>query len=308
MRDQCGHIEYSVVLCTHNHADRLKTTLSGFERLRQPDAAWELLIINNASTDETEDILRNTDWRPAEVPVRIILESRLGLSNARNRGIMEADGSYVVFIDDDETPHEDWLVEYERAIRTLRPDALGGRIDVLFEQGDRPAWLQDELLGFLGQLSHGPEAMKLTEQGTPVFGGNFGFRKTVFDKIGRFDDSLGRKGVVNAGGEDTEIYRRLIKAGMDVRWIPDAVIYHRIQAGKLRKSYFHELHFRQGLMEGRRKRGESSRVPPLYLIPQLGRALAAALKQRFRTGSAHSLRKEMNVSYFAGYIMGWVKR
>ena len=244
--DQTGNIEYSVVLCTHNQADRLRTTLSGLNALRQPEAAWELLIINNASTDETEETLGTTDWRPAEVAVRIIMEPKLGLSNARNRGIDEADGSYIVFLDDDETPDENWLVEYERAIRNWQPDALGGRIEVLFEQGKRPAWLQDELLGFLGQLSHGPEAKRLTDQGTPLFGGNFGFRKTVFDTIGLFDASLGRKGGENSGGEDTEMYRRMIKAGMDIRWIPDAVIYHRIQASKLRKSYFHELHFRPG--------------------------------------------------------------
>ena len=306
--DQTENIKYSVVLCTHNNAARLKTTLSSFKGLRQPDAAWELLIVNNASTDETEEILRIADWRPAEVAVRIILEPKLGLSNARNRGITEANGKYIVFIDDDETPHENWLVEYEHAIRTWQPDALGGRIEVLFEQGNRPAWLQDELLGFLGQLSHGPEAKRLTEHGTPIFGGNFGFRKTVFDTIGRFDGSLGRKGVDNTGGEDTDIYRRIIAAGLVVRWMPDAVIYHRIQAGKLRKSYFLDLHFRQGRMEGNRKRGRRSRIPPLYLIPQFGRALRAALGQRFRSGSNFSLRKEMNVAYFAGYIMGWVKR
>jgi len=302
------HIEYSVVLCTHNHADRLKTTLLSLKDLQQPESAWELLIINNASTDETDQVLRNTDWRPVDVPVRIINEPKLGLSNARNRGIAESTGRYLVFLDDDETPHTNWLIEYERGIRTWEPDALGGRIEVLFEQGDRPPWLQDELLGFLGKLSHGPEEKRLTEPGTPIFGGNFGFRKTVFETIGRFDDSLGRKGKNNTGGEDTEIYRRMIETGLIVRWIPDAIIYHRIQASKLKKSYFLDLHFRQGRMEGYRKRGRQSRIPPLYLIPQFGRAVSAALSQRFRFGRDFSLRKEMNVAYFAGYITGWVKK
>lgn len=306
--EEPAHIEYSVILCTHNHAARLKTTLLSLNDLQQPESNWELLIINNASTDETGQILRNSDWKPAEVPVRIINEPKLGLSNARNRGISESTGRYLIFLDDDETPHPNWLIEYERGIRTWDPDALGGRIEVLFEQGDRPAWLQDELLGFIGQLSHGPEEKRLTERGTPIFGGNFGFRKTVFDAIGKFDEGLGRMGEVNSGGEDTEIYRRMIEAGLVVRWLPDAVIYHRIQASKLKKSYFLDLHFRQGRMEGYRKRGRQSRIPPLYLIPQFGRAVSAALSQRFRFGRDFSLRKEMNVAYFAGYITGWVKK
>ena len=307
MTDHSESTQYSVVLCTHNHADRLKTTLSGLNALRQPEAAWELLIINNASTDETQEVLNRNDWRLGDLPVRIVFEPKLGIANARNSGIKESNGEYVIFLDDDETPESNWLVEYELAIHEWHPDALGGCIEVLFEGSNRPQWLQDDLLGFLGQLSHGTESKWLLESNTSIFTGNAGFRKSIFEKIGYFDTNLGREGIRNSGGEDVDMYRRMVDSNMKIRWVPDAVIYHRIQASKLRKSYFHELHFRQGLMEGRRNRGEQSRVPPLYLIPQLGRALAAALRQRFRTGRNHSLRKEMNVSYFAGYITGWIK-
>ncbi len=301
-------IEYSVVLCTHNHADRLRTTLSSLKDLLPPESPWELLIINNASTDETEQVLSNTGWRPEGVTARIIMEPKLGISHARNRGIHESVGKYIVFFDDDETPHTNWLVEYERAIRTWASDALGGRIEALFEEGNRPPWLQDELLGFLGQLSHGLEPKRLTERGTPIFTGNSSYRKAIFEAIGQFDTDLGRKGNDNSGGEDTDLYRRMIDANMNIRWVPDAVIYHRIQSSKLRKAYFLDLHFRQGRMEGHRERGSQSRIPPFYLFPQLMRAVSAALRQRSRFGSNYSLRKEMNVAYFIGYIAGWVKK
>jgi glycosyltransferase involved in cell wall biosynthesis len=299
------NIAYTLALCTHNHADRLTKTLHSLGALRHSQSSFELLVVNNASTDGTSAILEQTDWQPQGVPVRVVVENRLGLSNARNRAIAEARGDYIIFFDDDETLDPDWLKEYEQAIHTWQPDALGGRIEVLFEGGERPRWLQDELLGFIGQLSHGPTPKELSDPATPVFGGNFGFRKAVFEEIGGFDADLGRRGGDNTGGEDTEIYRRMVHAGMKVRWVPDAVIYHRIESLKLRKSYFLDLHYRQGRMEGRRRRGAANRLPPPYLFPQLLRAFSAAAERRYCLGSDQSLRLEMNVAYFVGFIFGW---
>jgi glycosyltransferase involved in cell wall biosynthesis len=300
------NVYISVALCTHNHADRLPSTLEHLGRLVRPALPWEIMIVDNGCTDETPDLLAATGWRPAGVPVRIVREERLGLSNARNRALMEARGEYLVFVDDDETPDPQWLVAYEQAMRAYSPDALGGRINVLFEHGERPAWLQDDLLGFLGRLDHG-EACWLTDPSTSFYGGNFAVRLGVFSEVGDFDAELGRKGRINAGGEDTEFYRRLIARGYKVRWVPEAAIYHRIRADKLRRGYFLELHYRQGLTEGERKRGGASRLPPKYLFGQLIRATKHALQHRFFQGRDHSLRLEMNVVYFLGYIHGWVR-
>ena len=295
----------TVALCTHNHAQRLARTLQALAQLLPPSCPWELLIVDNASTDGTPQLVSASDWRMPAMNIRVVREEKLGLSNARNRAIREATGEYIVFMDDDETPDPHWLVAYERIILEVRPDALGGRIEVMFEDGERPAWLQDEVLGFLGKLDHGGDARRLVAPDTPIFGGNFAFRREVFARIGAFDAGLGRKGSANTGGEDTEIYHRMIASGRNVWWVPDAVIHHRIQAGKLRRSYFLDLHFRQGRTEGIRKRGADSRIPPVYLLPQLGRATKDALSERFRRGRNASLRREMNVAYFLGYIFGW---
>jgi glycosyltransferase involved in cell wall biosynthesis len=296
----------TVALCTHNHADRLARTLADLAHLQSPSERWEFLVIDNASSDATPQLLAATDWRPSSVEVRIVREEKLGLSNARNRALVEARGDYLLFMDDDETPDLAWLTAYEQAIREHQPDALGGRIEVFFENGVRPRWLQDELLGFLGKLDHG-EARWLTERATPIFGGNFAFRRSVFERIGNFDARLGRLGSANIGGEDTEIYRRLLEQDCRVRWVPEAVIQHRIQTPKLRRSYFLDLHFRQGRMEGARKRGSQSRLPPGYLWPQVARAYGRAVSQRLRYGSDHSLRLEMNAAYFTGYVVGWMR-
>jgi glycosyltransferase involved in cell wall biosynthesis len=305
MIDTPNPILITVALCTHNHADRLQRTLDDLGRLDSPTRPWEIVVVDNGCTDGTPQMLAEPSWRPAGVPVRVVREMQLGLSNARNRALKEARGEYLLFVDDDETPDPQWLVACEREMLAHAPDALGGRIEVLFEGGDRPAWLQEEILGFLGQLNYGG-ARWLTEPSTPFYGGNFAIRRVLFATVGEFNPDLGRKGRVNAGGEDTDFYWRLLAGGYRVRWVPEAIIHHRIQADKLRRGYFLELHYRQGRMEGARKRGDASRFPPRYLLPQLGRAIGRALAQRWKQDGDNTLRQEMNVVYFLGYILGWV--
>ena len=295
----------TVALCTHNHAHRLKRTLRDLESVIPPRKPWELLVVDNGCTDETPELLRAAQWPSGWPEVRIIREDHLGLSHARNRAVAEARGEYILFFDDDETPDPQWLVAHEAAMEAFAPDAAGGRIEVLFE-GNRPAWLADELLGFLGKLDHGP-ATWLTLSSTPFYGGNFAVRRRLLDEVGGFDTQLGRKGSANNGGEDTEFYRRLLDAGRRIRWVPEAAIQHRIEAGKLKRGYFLDLHFRQGRTEGARSRGDRPRLPPKYLLPQIARAYSRALGQRLRDGADRSLRLEMNAAYFTGYALGWMR-
>lgn len=297
------NIAYTVALCTHNHADRLARTLDNLESLNPPKAAWEFLVIDNGCRDGTVELLANRRW-PEKWRVRVVREEKLGLSNARNRAIAESQGEYVIFMDDDETADPDWLCAFERLIMARNPDAFGGQIKVLFED-TRPAWLKDELLGFLGELNRSDEITSLTDPYTSFYGGNFGFRKQVCEVVGGFDAMLGRKGVDNTGGEEVDFYRRLLDAGFKVWWTPEAIIHHRIQAAKLERGYFLDLHFRMGRMEAIRKRDTGSRLPPLFLFGQLLRAMRAVFEQWRMEGRNATLRKEMNVAYFLGQITGW---
>lgn len=298
-------MKLTLSICTHNHLAALKQTLAGLHELCAPEGPWELLIIDNASTDGTGAWLAQGGWQRMGIDCRIVQESQLGVAHARNRALTEAKGVYVVFLDDDETPEPDWLVNLEQVIDAYQPAAIGGRIRAHLP-GGRPDWLTDELLGFLGELNYGPAGRALTKTSTPIFTGNAVFhRQTVLD-VGGFDGNLGRRGNVQSGGEDTELYRRLVKLKKAVRWAPQAVIYHRIEPWKLKRGYFLRLHYHQGRMEGLRNRGPKRSLPPPYLVGQLWRAFKTAIHQRWIGGAKTSLRKEMNVVYFAGYVIGWM--
>lgn len=298
-------IAYTVALCTHNHADRLKRTLDDLPRIRAPKNDWEFLVVDNGSCDDTPNILNNQPW-PKAWQVRVVREEKLGLSSARNRAISEARGEYIIFMDDDETADPHWLCAFERLIETKRPDAFGGPIHVLFED-ERPRWLKNELLGFLGELNRSKTIIPLTDKGSSFNGGNFGFLRSICLRVGRFDEQLGRKGMINSGGEEVDFYLRLLHAGFRIWWTPEAIIYHRIQAAKLNRLYFLDLHYCQGRIQGARARGNQPKLPPRYLYPQALRAYVKALRKRLVEGSDYSLRLEMNAAYFTGYLLGWLK-
>lgn len=162
------NIAYTVALCTHNHAMRLARKLDDLTTIRPTESPWELLIIDNGSRHTTAEVLASYAW-PEDWCVRVAREEKLGLSNARNRAILEGRGDYVIFFDDDETPDPDWLRAHERLINTHTPDAFGGRVRVILEDR-RPRWLKDELLGFLGELDYGDTIAPLTEPHTPFYG------------------------------------------------------------------------------------------------------------------------------------------
>jgi GT2 family glycosyltransferase len=299
-------MKLTLAICTHNHHAALRKTLADLGTLYSPSGPWELLLVDNASTDGTATWLAQGTWHLPHVECRTVSESALGVANARNCALHEAAGEYVVFLDDDETPEPDWLQQIEVVIDSHHPAAIGGRIRAKLP-GPRPGWLRDELLGFLGELDYGPEMQKLSEPSTPIFTGNAAFHRQTVLACGGFDRNLGRRGGIHSGGEDTELYRRLAAQGKTILWAPKALIHHRIEPWKLNRTYFLKLHYRQGRMEGARQRGAGSRIPPLYLYPQVARAYRRALALRWRQGEDFSLRLEMNAAYFTGYLQGWIK-
>ena len=296
----------TVAVCTHNHLDALRQTLRNIHQLRPPHGGWEFLVVDNSSTDGTAPWLADNNWQRQDVECRVVQEPALGVAHARNRALKEARSDYVLFLDDDESPDPEWLSEMAGVLQQHQPAAAGGRICAAIA-GGKPSWLSEELLGFLGELDYGNQISRLTDPSTPIFTGNAAFHKATALNIGGFDINLGRRGKQQTGGEDTELYRRIIAKNLEVVWVPNAIIHHRIEPWKLRRRYFLDLHFRQGRIEGARTRGSASRLPPKYLIPQVARAYTRALAKRLGEGADHSLRLEMNAAYFTGYLVGWMR-
>lgn len=251
----------SVVVCTYNRGDILGETLESYAAMAAASPVRaELLIIDNNSSDGTGRIAR--EYVEGRAEARYIFEATPGLSHARNTGIRESHGDIIAFADDDVFFEPGWLDALVRAFGAW-PEAgcVGGKTLPHFETGT-PPWLHETLLYMYGTTNSG-DAETWMDYPKHPFGVNMAFRREVFQRIGLFDPRLGRIGDSLLSGEESDIFRRVHEAGFRTRYVPDAVLRHRIPASRtdpdwvLRRSYwqgisdvlFRQLHEPRGRME-----------------------------------------------------------
>jgi glycosyltransferase involved in cell wall biosynthesis len=235
----------TVVLCTYNRVRSLATALESIATQTVPQSVgWEILVVDNNSSDETRQVVEDFQRRYPE-RIRYLFEPQQGLSYARNAGVREAQGDILAFIDDDETADDGWLQNLTVNLLSGEWAGAGGRVLPQWN-GSRPRWLSSKssfALGPLAVFDPGLEGGQLTE---PPFGANMAFRKEVFERYGRFRTDLGRSGKGMLSGEDTEFGRRLLAAGERMRYEPSALTYHPVDEIRVCRKYFLVFWFNKG--------------------------------------------------------------
>lgn len=215
-----------------------------------PDGlAWELVVIDNGSSDNTSDVALSFSDR---IPVRVVREDVPGLSNARNRGVAEARGEYICWTDDDVVIDPDWLCAYTEAFRK-HPEAaiFGGRVNPFLEGGCAPDWFesrreQPPISSLLAYRDFGNAELMLSFLGdrTP-YGANFAVR-AIDQRKALFDPDLGVSPTHKRLGEETEVFFRLFKTGACGWWVPGAMVTHIIPPARQTKSYVYEYYYLVG--------------------------------------------------------------
>lgn len=216
----------TVAICTRNRAAVLREAVRSV--LPQLGGDAELLLVDNASTDETAAWAQQcaaTDPR-----IRLLRHPQPGISHARNRALAEARGSWVVFLDDDATARAGWLEAYRQFFKNpavARAAAVGGRVYPRYEVPP-PVWIgaRENL------LDRGAQAAPFDERGAP-WACNLGVVRAIALQCGGFNPALGRKGKSLMSAEETELCHRLRRAGHEVWWLPQAEIDHRVAAERL---------------------------------------------------------------------------
>ena len=306
-------MDFSVVVCTYNRSCGLIVILESLALQKVPsNFDWEIVVVDNNSTDDTYDVVQKFSASSC-VRVEYVFEPTVGLSHARNRGILEAKGTYVLFVEDDEIADKNLVIQLYNTFRTHGCECVGGKINLLFED-EKPDWLIMELWGFLGYLNYGDEPILMDEYHYP-FGGNMTFKKEIFHEIGMFDINLGRKGRQLFGGEEHDLFLRLLKSGAKGVYQPKAMVQHRIDKKRMTKNYFRRLHFKSGMQKGLFSKNEYKRSflgTPYFLFPQLFKSILIFLSSSVKVGGGIALRKEMVVWDFIGMIRGnflsWLNR
>jgi glycosyltransferase involved in cell wall biosynthesis len=225
-------MDISIVLCTYNNADRLKITLHSLCRIQLSGAVdWELIIVDNNSTDNTKDVIHSFSDR---LPIIYLYEPEQGKSNALNTGVHQARGDLIVFADDDVRPNPNWLSAFWVAYRERSEGYFfGGPIESEFEVGSPDEDLLRAAMPSVAGLDYGHEARSL-ESDECFVGANWACPKKYLEQVGGFGAELGlnpASGKVQVG-EETDLMRRLERMSVKGWYVPEASIKHFVPASK----------------------------------------------------------------------------
>lgn len=298
-------MDASIVVCSYNRAESLRHTLAALCRqVVSPTCAWEILVVDNNSTDHTRAVV--DEMRSACPRIRYEFHPLQGLSHARNHGIGAARGAIILFTDDDVLPEPDWLETTLNGLWKYQADACGGYIAPIWE-APPPPWLTERFYGFLAVRTDRSDDFEITASGTLPFGANMAFRKTVFDRVGLFDTSRGRKGTVLASGEDGEMFERILAAGMKVMFLGGARVHHKVEAFRVTKRYFRRWRFQtsRNIAQSRGLAGERRLFNiPLFVYPQLVRAVGRTMWGHLTKPRDEAFNREIVVFHFLGLMQG----
>jgi glycosyltransferase involved in cell wall biosynthesis len=309
-------MDITVIICTYNRAHNLPACLGRLAGQRGvDDLQWEVLVVDNNSTDATRATVAELA-RTLPVRIRYAFEAQQGLNYARNRGAQESVGRYFGYIDDDIYTSPDWLAALHDALVANDADAVGGRIHL--DPGlELPAWIQPEMLGFLGYQDFGEAPFEMDGVSRYPFGGNMFFHRRVVDRIGLFDPKLGRRGSGQRRGElfkgaETDYFHRLAAyGGARIYYEPRAIVYHQVQPFQLTKKYFRTIHYNAGFQKALHDERRFDRTlmgVPLFLFPQLARNVGAYLRKSLTEGPDAAFRQQMTVGNFVGSMLGYARR
>ncbi|MGI8461547.1 MAG: glycosyltransferase [Solirubrobacterales bacterium] len=265
-------IHLSVVIPTRDRpalvADCLATLLSQEE----PPGGMEILLIDDGSAEPL-----TMEGAGHGSRVRCVRQDAQGLNVARNRGVAEARGKLLAFLDDDTLVRPGWASAVAEGFAVTGCDALGGRITLQFES-DPPPWLTPRQFSFLSHYDLGPEPQEVSTRVRLPFGANFAVRRETLERLGGFRPDLDRIGSTLISNGETELLLRIVDENGKIAYWPAADVAHRVPAERLTKSWFQERALAQGVSDVRT-------IPPGKRTDSIIRTLLVARQLIFIAGS-----------------------
>jgi glycosyltransferase involved in cell wall biosynthesis len=240
----------SIVICCYNSAFRLPETLKHLTAQEVPASIpWEVIVIDNASTDKTAQVAKSPWAEDTPVPLKVISEPEIGLINARKRGFSESRYEVVSFVDDDNWVAPNW-VRLVSEIMSGNPEvgACGGQIEAVFET-DPPFWFNHFKHQFVVGVQ-GDTKGDVTDTRGHLWGAGITIRKRAWEELLHlgFQPLLtGRKGNMLISGEDYEICYAFRLAGWRLWYDPELRLRHYMPAIRINWTYLRRLNRGHGI-------------------------------------------------------------
>ena len=230
----------SILICTRNRCADLRATLAALERVDVPsDLPSELIVIDNGSTDDTVNVVRGA--RLPNMPMRYVFEPRAGQSHARNRGLDESRGRYILFTDDDVRPPADWIAGMCAPLQAGECDAVAGGVRIAPHLLRN--WMSDRDRSWLASTE------RINRKNpSEVVGANFAFDREVLRCVPRFDVDLGPGAL--GFGDDTMFAWRLLAAERRIGSALHVEVEHHFDRRRLSRASFLQMAERFGRTHG----------------------------------------------------------
>ncbi|MCQ2218823.1 MAG: glycosyltransferase [Paludibacteraceae bacterium] len=247
----------SFIICTYNRCEYIYKTLQKVAETSCDTNAYEIVVVNNNSTDNTELECTRFQKDYPNVGFNYIIEKNQGLSFARNRGMKESVGELLVFLDDDAYVEKDYLQNLLHHMDS-HPDAMafGGKITPLFEEGTEPQWLSKWTRSWVSAIDLGAKIKLFKKKQYPI-GANMGFRRECITECGEFDTKLGRSGKNMMGGEEKDFFFRIKAQNYNIYYFPDVAVQHIIPQHRTTKEYIRRYATGIGISENIRTKEKS---------------------------------------------------
>ena len=247
----------SIIICTYNREKYIRPLLESIAKNDYPTTDYEIVLVDNNCTDNTHGVCEQFAAAHKEVSFRYVIEPEQGLSAARNKGIKEAKGDIIIYVDDDALVDTDYIRQYAEHFATYPETmAAGGPIEPLYESKE-PSWMSPYTKALLtAWMNYGTQVREYPNGRYPG-GGNAAYRKEVFERVGLFNTELGRKGNLLLASEEKDIFDKMKALGMKVLYLPAPVLHHCIPQTKLEEDYFNRLTLQIGRSERMRTRAIS---------------------------------------------------
>jgi glycosyltransferase involved in cell wall biosynthesis len=241
----------TVLLATYNGADLLERTLEGYVALGPQPFDWQIIVVDNASTDATQDVLKAYEDK---LPLLSLFESKAGKNVALNQAIPHIKAPNVILSDNDSIPHAGFLESWDQAFKTYpETDVFGGAISPLFDT-DMPQWM----------LEKKPRFMELyaLREGIPdgplgpdyIFGPNMAVRRKLFDDGVQFDEGVGpnSQNASYAMGSETAFCRDAAAKGYRLGYCGKPKVSHIVRENQTTQDFRNKRAYRLGLGTARK--------------------------------------------------------
>lgn len=227
--------EISIIICTHNRAELLLDILNSFnDQEGITKHGTEIIVVASACVDNTVSSVTSTQSK-INSTVKLVDVKEPGLSIARNHGLKAATKSIIAFLDDDIRLRPGWLKAYLDVFEHEGGDVVGGAIHLWWKDVTPPPWIHHYHKRLLGYNVHGDEIKPI--DGGNIFGGNFAIRREVYDRIGGFSDTFGRRGQDRLAGEEAEYFMRAKAQKFRFLYTPNAAVEHLVDKDRASIDY-----------------------------------------------------------------------